>query len=214
MRTIRTYILNKKTEVEYLKEQSSEMKALIDLIGEVETFHFDDPFEGLIAQIVFQSISFKAASKIWERIYNAYAPFSPDKVLAIPFDELREQGLTKSKTNYIFNIAKAFKYNEIKTDFDAMSDNEVIEEVQKIKGVGRWTAEMLLIFTLSRPNVMSYGDQAIRKGLEWLYDIDHKITKDEFLYYSTLFSPYATTASMYLWEINIRAFSNKRDYMK
>ncbi len=73
---------------------------------------------------------------------------------------------------------------------------------------------MLLIFTLARPNVMSYGDLAIRKGLEWLYDIDHKITKEEFSYYKELYSPYATTASMYLWEINIRAFSTKKDYLE
>lgn len=209
-----TYILQKPKEIEYLKKQSSEMKALIDLIGEVDTFIIKDPFTCLVAQIVFQSISFKAAMKIYERIEDAYAPMTPEKILAIPFDELKNQGLTVSKTNYIRNIANAFLYNEINTDFELMSDDEVMEEVQKIKGVGRWTAEMLLIFCLDRPNVISYGDQAIRKGLEWLYDIDHKITKDEFQYYKDLFSPYATTASFYLWEINMRAFSNKKDYLE
>ena len=190
------------------------MKALIDLIGEIESFGFDDPFEGLISQIVYQSISFKAANTIWNRIYDNYAPFSPQKVLDIPFDELRQQGLTNSKTKYIRNIATAFINQSINTNFDDLSDEEIMADIQKIKGVGRWTAEMFLIFCLSRPNVMSYGDQAIRKGLEWLYDIDHKITKEEFAYYKDLYSPFATTASMYLWEINIRAFSKKTDYME
>ncbi|AIO19132.1 DNA-3-methyladenine glycosylase [Candidatus Izimaplasma bacterium HR1] len=211
---INSYILNKPKEIAYLKNKSSEMKALIDLIEEVETFRFKDPFEALISQIVYQSISFKAANKIWERIYDNYAPFSPESVLSIPFDELREQGLTNSKTKYIRNIAVAFLNKEINTNFHELNDEEVMNEVQKIKGVGRWTAEMLLIFCLERPNVMSYGDLAIRKGLEWLYDIDHKITKDEFAFYKDLFSPYATTASMFLWEINIRAFSNKKDYFE
>lgn len=204
------FILNKPNEVEYLKNVSSEMKALIDLIGDIEIFKIEDPFEALISQIVYQSISFKAANKIWHRIYDAYAPFSPDKVLSIPFDELREQGLTIAKTNYIRNIAKAFKNKEINTNFKDMTDQEVINEVTKIKGVGSWTAKMLLIFCLDRPNVIAYNDIAIRKGLEWLYDIDHKITIEEFDYYKRLFSPYATTASHYLWEINIRAFNQTK----
>lgn len=208
-----TYVLNKKKEIEYLKSRSSEMKALIDLIEEVETFIIRDPFTCLIAQIVFQSISYKAGVKIWERIENNYCPMTPKSLLEIPFDELREQGLTKAKTQYMRNIAIAFRDNTINLSFDSMTDEEIMNEVQKIKGVGRWTAEMLLIFSLNRPNVMSYGDLAIRKGLEWLYDIDHKITPDEFKYYKDLFSPYATTASMFLWEINIRAFSAKKEYI-
>lgn len=211
---MKSYILQKSTEIEYLKKQSSEMKALIDLIGEVETFIIKDHFTCLIAQIVFQSISYKAGVKIWERIEKAYCPLTPEKLLNIPFDELREQGLTKSKTQYMRNIATAFKEKTIRLDFEDMSDEEIMTEVTKIKGVGRWTAEMLLIFSLDRPNIMSYGDFAIRKGLEWLYDIDHKITQEEFNYYKDLYSPYATTASMYLWEINIRAFSTKKDYLE
>ncbi len=203
-----SYILDCPKEVEHLKTQSSEMKALIDLIGEIETFRIKDPFEALISQIVYQSISFKAANKIWQRIYDNYAPFTPQSVLSIPFDELRSQGLTNSKTSYIRNIARAYLHNEIDTNFYNMTDQEVINEVTKIKGVGDWTAQMLLIFCLDRPNIISYNDVAIRKGLEWLYDIDHKITKEEFSYYKKLFSPYATTASHYLWEINIRTYNH------
>lgn len=197
-------------ELDYLSKASSEMKALIDLIGDVETYYIPDPFTSLVSQIVYQFISFKAATVIWERMYEKLKPLTPKRILEIDFDELKSIGLSNSKTQYIKNIANAFHNHTIKTDFDVMSDDEVVEEVTKIKGVGLWTAQMFLIFSLKRPNVISYGDIAIRKGIEWLYDIDHKLKKEEFEYYRTLFSPYSTTASHYLWEITIRAHWNSK----
>ena len=195
-------------EIEYLSSVSSEMKALIDLIGEVETYYIEDHFTSLVSQIVYQSISFKAATTIWERLYDIYKPLTPERILSIPFEELKATGLSNSKTQYIRNIAEAFLSDAINTDFDSLTDEEVIKEVTKIKGVGLWTAQMFLIFSLCRPNVISYGDIAIRKGIEWLYDIDHKLTIEEFEYYKNLFSPYNTTASHYLWEITLRAHWN------
>ena len=77
------------------------MRSLIDLIKEVETYYESDPFTSLVSQIFYQSISFRAATTIWERFHNNYAPITPEKILAIPFDELQSQGLTHSKTKYI-----------------------------------------------------------------------------------------------------------------
>lgn len=195
-----------KNSLDHIKRKSSEMKALIDLIGNIETYAIKDPFISLINQIVYQSISFKAATTIWERIYDRFSPLTPDSVLQIPFEELKSQGLSNSKTQYIYNIANAFSNNTINIEFDSMTDQEIIAEVSKIKGVGKWTAEMFLIFCLERPNVISYGDIAIRKGIEWLYDLDHKLTVAEFEYYKELFSPFNTTASHYLWEITVRSY--------
>ena len=92
-----------------------------------------------------------------------------------------------------------------------MSDQEIINEVTKIKGIGKWTAEMFLIFCLCRPDVISFGDIAIRKGIEWLFDLDHKLTVEEFNAYRELFSPYNTTASHFLWEITIRSYWYNKD---
>ena len=214
MRPLKKQIEFPEKAINYLKNVSPEMKALIDLIGEIETYSISDPFTSLVSQIVYQSISFKAATTIWKRIYDNYSPIAPDKVLSIPFDELRDQGLSKSKTQYIYNIAHAFLHQEINTNFNDMSDQEVINEVTKIKGIGKWTAEMFLIFSLERPNVISYGDIAIRKGIEWLYDIDHPITKEEVSYYEYLFSPYNTYASHYLWEITIRSYWYQKDHLE
>ena len=197
-------------ELDFLSNASSEMKALIDLIGEVETYCIPDPFTSLVSQIVYQFISFKAATVIWERMYEKFKPLTPEKILAIDFGELKSIGLSNSKTQYIINIANAFYNNTINSNFASMSDEEVINEVTKIKGIGLWTAQMFLIFSLKRPNVISYGDVAIRKGIEWLYDIDHKLTKSEFEHYRTLYSPYNTAASHYLWEITIRAHWNSK----
>lgn len=197
-------------QIEYLKQQSSEFKALIELIGEVETYAIKDPFTSLINQIIYQSISFKAATTIWERFYDRFKPITPENIIRFSHEELKSVGLSNSKTNYIINIANAFIYKEINTDFKSLSDKEVETELIQIKGIGLWTVQMFLIFCLERENIISYGDIAIRKGLEWLYDIDHPITKDEFNDYTSLFSPYNTLASHYLWEITLRAHWNTR----
>jgi 3-methyladenine DNA glycosylase/8-oxoguanine DNA glycosylase len=193
----------------YLKEQSSEMKALIELTGPIETFHIEDPFIALISQIVYQSISLKAADTIWARFTETIYPLTPAGILSYSFEDIKTIGLSGPKTAYIFNVANAYFNQEINTNFNGLTDIEIIKEVTKIKGIGEWTAQMLLIFCLDRPNVMAYKDFAIRKGLEWLYDIDHSLTKKEFNYYKTLFSPYGTTASLYLWEIHAKTKQQK-----
>ncbi len=207
-------IIFKKEELEYLKNKSSEMKALIELIGEIETYAITDHFTALVSQIIYQSISFKAATTIWDIFYDNYGPITPESILSIPYDELKAIGLSNSKTKYIFNIANAFKHQEINTNFTLLSDKEVIQEVTKIKGIGLWTAQMFLIFSLERPNVISYGDIAIRKGIEWLFDIDHKLSQEEFYQYERLFSPYNTLASHYLWEITIRSYWQQKEHLE
>jgi len=197
-------------EIAYLKSKSSEMKALIELLGEVETYFIEDPFIALVNSIVYQSISFKAANTIWERFVSEIPVITPQSILKLQHDDVRSIGLSNPKTNYIFNVARAFHNKTINTNFEELTDEEVIEEVTKIKGIGRWSAEMFLIFSLLRKNVISYGDIAIRKGIEWLYDIDHKLTIEEFNYYQELFTPFCTTASHYLWEITVRNHWNKK----
>lgn len=189
---------------DYLSSRSSEMKALIDLTGEIKIFHFSDPFIALISQIVYQSISTKAANTIWNRFKAKFSKITPEILLEVSFDEIKEIGLSKTKTQYIINVSNAFFYNEINTDFDALTDSEIIEELTKIKGIGEWTAQMFLIFCLERENVISFKDFGIRSGIEWLYDLDHKLSKNEFDYYRELFSPYCTTASHYLWEVHAK----------
>jgi len=194
--------------IEYISNKSSEMKALIDLLGEIETYYIEDPFTALVNQIIYQSISFKAANTIWERFYDNFAPITPLSIINRTQEELKHSGLSNSKARYIHNVANAFLDHSINLNFNSLSDQEVIDEVTKIKGIGLWSAQMFLIFCLNRPNVISYGDFAIRRAIEWLYDIDHKLTEEEFAYYVDLFSPYNTLASHVLWEVTIRNHYN------
>ena len=201
------------TKVAHLKAKSSEMKALIDLIGPLEVSIVDDPFIALITQVIYQFISFKAANKIVERFYDNFKEITPDSILSCSYDEIKNVGLSHSKTKYIFHIAKAFKQDEIDLNFHSMNDDQVKRELQKIKGIGTWTSDMFLIFHLNRDNVLCYSDVAIRKGIEWLYDLDHSLSKEEFKYYQDLFAPYGTIASHYLWEITIRSYWAKKDHI-
>jgi 3-methyladenine DNA glycosylase/8-oxoguanine DNA glycosylase len=194
---------------DYLSEKSSEMKALIDLTGPVKTFKITDPFEGLVSQIIYQSISMKAGNTIWSRFKENIYPITPESILNQSYDDIKAIGLSHSKTQYIIHVADAFYNDTINTHFDDLTDDQIITELTKIKGVGEWTAQMMLIFCFERPNVISYKDFGIRKGIEWLFDIDHKLTKEEFQYYKELFSPYATTASHYLWEVHAKTYQNK-----
>ena len=205
----RRHIITKK-QTDYLKSKATFMKDLIDEIGEIESYYIVDPFSALCNSIIYQSISFKAATAIWNRFTDLVPLLNPSTLLGFSFDEVRDIGLSKSKTEYLFNIAEAFAEKSIRLDFNEMSNKEIEEELRSIKGIGPWTAEMFLIFCMNRPNVLSYGDIAIRRGLEFLLDLSNDITRDEFKKYTDMFSPYNTTASLYIWELTLRDKMKKK----
>ncbi len=188
----------------YLSSKDDLMSRLIEVIGEVNNFYIPDYFTALVNSIVFQAISFKAASTIWIRFTDLVGNINANSILAISDENMKSCGLSRSKVSYIKNIAKAFENNEIDLDFENMTNEEVIKELTKVKGIGNWTAQMFLIFCLYRKDVISYGDLAIRKGLEYLYRLDHDISKTEFDKIEKKFSPLNTIASLYLWEITLR----------
>ena len=180
------------------------MKSLIEYVGNVDSFYIEDHFIALVSSITYQSISYKAASAIWERFLALFKAITPQDILSVTHGDLRGVGLSNSKAQYIINVANAFNDKSINLDFNNMSNNEVLSELQKIKGIGPWTSEMFLIFCLYRKDVISYGDIAIRRGIEFLYHLDHDLTKDEFIYYKNLYAPHLTIASFYLWEITLK----------
>lgn len=191
-------------EIEYLKSADPVLGSLIDTVGEIENYFIPDPFIALVNSVVYQSISFKAATTIWNRFFSLTTPLNPLTVLSLEDEEIRKCGLSISKVCYIKNIALAFRDNNIRKDFENMSNEEISKELLIIKGVGKWTVQMFLTFSLVRKDVISYGDLAIRRGMEKVYNIDHDITKEEFKVYRDRYSPYATVAALYLWEITLR----------
>lgn len=196
-----------KDEIEHLKNSTPEMKKLIETIGKIEIDYIPDPFSSLVYNIIFQLISYKTATKIWVRFEELVIEITPEKVLSISEESYRECGLPSTKIRYIKNLAEAILSKEITFEaVNEMSNEEVIKYLIKIKGIGKWTAEMFLIFTLNRKDLISYNDLAIRKGLKWLYNMQNEPTNDEFNILKQKFSPYNTLASFYLWEITIRDF--------
>ncbi len=196
-----------KSEIEELKSKDDKIRMLIDSIGDINREYIPEPFIALVNSIVFQQLAYKAAISIWNRFEKLVTEINPDNILHASFESLRECGLSKTKISYMRNIAEAVKRNELNfNNFAMMSDEEIIEKLVKIKGIGVWTAEMFLIFSLNRKNVMSYKDLGIRKGLKWIYNMKEEPTMKQFEKVKNRFSPYNTLASLYLWEITIRNY--------
>jgi len=157
-------------------------------------------YEGLIESIVSQQLSVKAADTIFARflkLFKSKAFPKPKDILKMKDDKLRSAGISYQKISYIKSVATAFETKQIDHKIiKKLSDEEVILELTKIKGVGRWTAEMKLIFTLNRPDVFSLGDLGLRNAIKNLYGITDK---KEILKLSENWKPYRSTACWYLW---------------
>lgn len=160
-----------------------------------------DLFWALVESIVSQQLAVKAADAIFRRVEALLGEVTAERLLAVDVDELRACGLSGRKIEYLRGIAEAKISGAI--DFEGLaekSDAEVIAELVKLKGVGVWTAEMLLIFALGRPDVLSFKDLGIRRGIMMLNHLDD-LTEEGFEIYRKRYSPYGTLASLYLWRV-------------
>ena len=160
-------------------------------------------FWSLCRSIIYQQISGKAAQAISERFINLFPSkknLTPKQVIEADINDFYNVGLSKQKSNYIKNIANAFYENIIdENSLSSLSDINIINTLTSIKGVGPWTAEMFLIFTLKRPNIFPLTDLGIQKGFKIFFSMDEmpsiKFMKDE----SRKWEPYKTIVSLYLW---------------
>jgi 3-methyladenine DNA glycosylase/8-oxoguanine DNA glycosylase len=188
-------------ELAHLKARDAALAAVIDRIGPIERAVTPDLFTALIHAIVGQQISTKAQATVWARLEALCAPVSPERLAALSVDDLQRCGLSFRKTEYMKGIAVAVLDGSL--DLPALaqaSDEAVCQRLSQLKGIGVWTAEMLMTFSMQRPNVISYGDLAILRGLRMLYR--HRvITPKLFAKYRRRYAPYATVASLYLWAV-------------
>lgn len=189
-------------EMDYLKERDPILGAAIDRIGFVKREVNPDIFSALISSIISQQISTKAAITVKNRLLELVGEIKPENIIKLDLEEIQKCGMSMRKADYINSIAEAVISKAVDlNNLNKLSDGEVIKELTKLKGVGEWTAEMLLIHSLQRPNVLSFKDLGIRRGLMRLYSLDH-ISKDGFEVYRNRYSPYNTVASIYLWKIS------------
>ena len=189
-------------ETAYLKKKDKRMAEVIDRIGHVERKVDTDLFSAVVHHIVGQQISTKAQETIWQRMLSAVGEVNAETVLAAGVPKLQSLGMTFRKAEYITDFAE--KVHTGAFDLEGIwrkSDEEAIRELSSLKGIGVWTAEMLLLFCLQRPNVFSYGDLAILRGMRMVYR--HKeIDRARFERYRKRFSPYCSIASLYFWAVS------------
>jgi DNA-3-methyladenine glycosylase II len=161
-----------------------------------------DPYEALIRAIVGQQLSTRAAATIWGRVAEIYAGDTPNPVQVIDTDPqaLRDAGLSWSKVAYVRDLAERVQDGELDLErLPQLPDEQVIEELTAIKGIGRWTAEMFLMFHLGRPDVLSTGDLGIRRGAQLAYGMEELPTPAELEQMGEAWSPHRTLACLYLW---------------
>ena len=160
-------------------------------------------FWSLCRSIIYQQISGKAAKTISDRfiaLFPSEKNFNPKEVLDIDIDNLYTVGLSKQKASYIKNIAVAYDRNFInENNFSLMTDTEIIKQLTNIKGIGRWTAEMFLIFTLRRSDVFPVTDLGVQKGFQVFYSLDELPSIDFMNEKAEKWRPYRTIVTLYLW---------------
>lgn len=191
-------------EIEYLKKKDKKLGAAIDEIGMIKREITPEPFAALISSIVSQQISSKAAETVWNRLSNLLGTITPKNIAKASLSEIQGCGMTLRKAGYIKGIAEAAITGEVNFDtLHTLTDEEIIKKLSALNGVGVWTAEMLLIFSLCRPDVVSYGDLAIRRGMMNLYGLK-ELPKEKFDRYRKRYSPYGSVASLYLWALSVK----------
>lgn len=203
-----TYFNYGTKELNYLKSRDITLAQVIDNIGFIKRNLDSSIFESIIKNILSQQISNKAYNRLYSKLIDKYHNLEYENLQYLSLAQL-ELLIPKHKANYIFELI-----NNIKTkSFDLskltyMSDNEAISYLTKLKGVGPWTAQMVLIFAMQRTDIISYSDFAIRKGIKLIYKLDN-LDKKSFLAITSKYSPYATIASFYIWAVanNTKALS-------
>ena len=188
-------------ETEWLKARDPELCAAMEHIGHINRKVTPDLFTALVNVIVGQQISSKAQATIWARMQALIPAMTPEAVAALPMERLQACGTSFRKASYIKEIAEAVLSGKLDLHtLQTLPDDEVCERLSQLRGIGVWTAEMLMIFSMRRKDILSWGDLAIIRGLRMLYR-HRKITPTLFSKYRRRYSPYATVASLYLWAI-------------
>lgn len=191
-----------KKETDYLKSKDPILGSWIEERGHIKREVIPDLYMALLNSITGQQISTKAHTTIWNRMKERFY-LSPESLGKVSVEELQACGMTMRKANYIEDLTDEILEKRLDLDsLHKLTDQEIQERLVKLKGVGLWTAEMVMIFSMERPDILSYDDLAIRRGLIKLYGLPGLTTlnKENFNEYKERYSPYGSVASLYIWE--------------
>lgn len=195
------YFVYGQTETDYLKSRDPVLARAIEQIGPIRRRVIPDLFEALVHAIVGQQISTKAQNTIWRRMKEHFCRITPSLIAETDEAELQRFGISMRKAGYIRRAA--LKIQSGAFDLEALfslPDQKVLDRLVGLDGVGVWTGEMLMIFSMQRPDILSFGDLAIRRGLRMLYQLP-SVSREQFEGFRRCYSPYATVAGLYLWAV-------------
>ncbi len=189
-------------ETEYLQARDARLSEVIARLGHVERQVDADLFHAVVHSIVGQQISMKAQQTVWLRLQDLLGGISAQSIAGTEVAALQSVGMTFRKAQYIRDFS--CRVLDGSFDLDSVSrlpDEQAIMALCSLKGIGRWTAEMILLFCLQRPDILSFDDQGIQRGMRMVYR-HRKIGRELFEKYRRRLSPYGSVASLYFWEVS------------
>ena len=181
--------------------KDKKLKKIISSVGECNIRTISNPFEALVEAIITQQISDSAGKSISLKFKNLFGKKypTPSDVAKLTIEQIKSVGLSRMKAEYIFDISQMIVDKKLDFKiFKKMSNDEIISELTKIRGIGRWTAEMYLIFALGRKDVFPLGDLGLINGIKKLYELENPST-DEILEITNSWIPYRTIGTWYIW---------------
>ncbi|MEA3393251.1 MAG: DNA-3-methyladenine glycosylase 2 family protein [Pseudomonadota bacterium] len=184
----------------HLMKKDRVMKRLIPQHGDACLQTRGDAFTTLARSIVGQQISVKAAQTVWERFVALPKKMTPANVLKLKVDDMRAAGLSARKVEYLVDLALHFDNGAVQVaDWAGMDDEAIIAELVDIRGIGRWTAEMFLIFHLMRPNVLPLDDVGLINGISHNYFSGEAVSRSDVREVAAAWAPYCSVATWYIW---------------
>ena len=184
----------------HLARKDRVLKKLIPQFGDAILESRGDAFVTLARSIVGQQISVKAAQSVWDRFADLSRRITPKGVLKLKVDDMRAAGLSARKVEYLVDLALHFEGGQVSVGaWDGMDDEAIIDELVAIRGIGRWTAEMFLIFHLMRPNVLPLDDVGLINGISRNYFSGEPVSRSDAREVAQAWQPYSTVATWYIW---------------
>jgi DNA-3-methyladenine glycosylase II len=184
----------------HLMKKDRVMKRLIPQFGQACLQSRGDAFVTLARSVVGQQISVKAAQTVWDRFAQLPQQMTPSQVLRLKIDDMRAAGLSARKVEYLVDLSLHFDSGKVHVDeWAAMEDEAIIDELVAIRGIGRWTAEMFLIFHLMRPDVLPLDDVGLINGISKSYFSGEVVSRSDAREVALAWAPYRTVATWYIW---------------
>ena len=196
---------DREAAVAHLRQADPILARVIDSVGPFALEPRGGPFPALAMAIFFQQLAGPAARAIMKRVLDLLNTdearfFTPEAFLAAADEDLRTAGLSRQKLSYLRDLADKFASGQLQEDeFAALDDEEVISRVSSVKGIGRWTAEMFLIFSLGRPDVLPVDDLGVRRGFQLTYGLDGLASPEQMRAIAEPWRPFRSVGTWYMW---------------